>query len=185
MTWLLWAALAAVAGIAIGFFAGRSSSAGVKRSMELDQELRAARDELERYRSGVVEHFTTTAQLINRLTADYREVYQHLSRGAQELAGGHVPHLEALAAPRAERLEGTNGAYGNGEVAAGANGSGGGGPGEAEPRETVFRDAEEAGVRDDGTGVDPGDGDPVRTGAATDEDPDLDRDEPIVARAVT
>lgn len=104
MTWWIWVMLAGFAGLGAGFFIGRSSSAGVKRSLQLDQELRELRDELDRYRSGVVEHFTTTAQLVNKLTADYRAVYQHLSRGAQELAGGRIPQLEALAAPQAERI---------------------------------------------------------------------------------
>lgn len=104
MSWWIWVTLAAAAGIAVGYFIGRSSRAGVKRSLQLDQELREMREEFERYRNGVVEHFTTTAQLVNKLTADYRAVYQHLSRGAQELAGGRIPQLEALTPPAAERI---------------------------------------------------------------------------------
>ena len=100
----IWFVLAGAAGLIAGFFIGRSSSAGVKRSLQLDQELRDLRGELERYRNSVVEHFTGTAQLLNKLTADYREVYQHLSRGAQELAGGRTPHIESLAPPQVERI---------------------------------------------------------------------------------
>ncbi len=98
MAWWHWALpVLAIAGVAIGFFIGRSSSAGVKRSIQLDQELRETREELERYRGRVVEHFTTTADLVNRLTADYRAVYEHLAKGAQSLAGSQVPRLEAIA----------------------------------------------------------------------------------------
>ncbi len=98
MAWWHWALpVLAIAGVAIGFFIGRSSSAGVKRSIQLDQELRETREELERYRGRVVEHFTTTADLVNRLTADYRAVYEHLAKGAQSLAGNQVPRLEAIA----------------------------------------------------------------------------------------
>ncbi len=100
----IWLVLTGVAGLIAGFFIGRSSSAGVKRSLQLDQELRDVRGELDRYRNSVVEHFTGTAQLVNKLTADYREMYQHLSRGAQELAGGRTPHIESLAAPQVERI---------------------------------------------------------------------------------
>ncbi len=35
--------------------------------LQLDQELRETRQELDRYRNSVVEHFTTTAQLVNKL----------------------------------------------------------------------------------------------------------------------
>jgi hypothetical protein len=65
--------------------------------VQLDQELQQARGELDRFRTRVIEHFTTTANLVNRLTSDYRAVHDHLSRGAQQLAGGQVPRLESLA----------------------------------------------------------------------------------------
>ena len=90
------ALLALLAGLAGGYFIGRATSAGARRSAQLDQELQEARGELDRFRIRVVEHFTTTANLINRLTADYRAVHDHLSRGAQQLAGGQVPRLESL-----------------------------------------------------------------------------------------
>lgn len=93
----LLALLALVAGLAGGFFIGRSGNAGIRRSAQLDQELQEARVELDHLRTRVVEHFTTTAGLVNRLTADYRSLHEHLSRGAQQLAGGQVPRLESLA----------------------------------------------------------------------------------------
>ncbi|MDR2877495.1 MAG: YhcB family protein [Chromatiales bacterium] len=98
-SWLIWIMLAAAASGAGGYFLGRSSSAGVKRSLQLEEELQAARGELERYRNNVVEHFTTTAQLFNKLTADYRAVYHHVARGAHELTAGRTPQLDALSAP--------------------------------------------------------------------------------------
>lgn len=104
-SWLIWVVLAVLAGGVGGYFLGRSSSAGVRRSLQLEEDLREARGELERYRNNVVEHFTTTAQLVNKLTADYRAVYQHLSRGAQELTAGRIPQLEALSAPSSPPAE--------------------------------------------------------------------------------
>jgi uncharacterized membrane-anchored protein YhcB (DUF1043 family) len=97
MSSVIVALLALLAGLAGGFFIGRSGNAGVRRSEQLDRELQEARSELDRLRTRVVEHFTTTAGLVNRLTADYRAVYEHLSRGAQQLAGGQAPRLESLA----------------------------------------------------------------------------------------
>jgi uncharacterized membrane-anchored protein YhcB (DUF1043 family) len=93
----IWALLALVIGLVGGFFVGRSSNAGFRRSVELDQELQRVRTELEGFRTNVVEHFTTTVNLVNKLTADYRAVYNHLSRGAQQLAGGHIPQFDPLA----------------------------------------------------------------------------------------
>jgi HPt (histidine-containing phosphotransfer) domain-containing protein len=93
----LLALLALIAGLAGGYFLGRATNVGVRRSVQLDQELQQARGELDRFRTRVIEHFTTTANLVNRLTSDYRAVHDHLSRGAQQLAGGQVPRLESLA----------------------------------------------------------------------------------------
>ncbi|MDX9739902.1 MAG: YhcB family protein [Gammaproteobacteria bacterium] len=104
MSWWMWLTLAGVGGAVLGYFVGRLGSAGVKRSLQLDQDLRETRQELERYRTSVVEHFTTTAQLVNKLTDDYRAVYQHLARGAQDLTGGRTPQLEALT-PKARQVE--------------------------------------------------------------------------------
>lgn len=104
MSWWIWLTLAGAGGAVLGYFLGRLGSAGMKRSLQLDQDLRETRQELERYRNSVVEHFTTTAQLVNKLTDDYRAVYQHLARGAQDLTGGRTPQLEALA-PQARRVE--------------------------------------------------------------------------------
>jgi uncharacterized membrane-anchored protein YhcB (DUF1043 family) len=104
MSWWIWLTVTGVGGAVLGYFIGRLGSAGVKRSLQLDQDLRETRQELERYRNSVVEHFTTTAQLVNRLTDDYRAVYQHLARGAQELTGGRTPQLEALS-PKARQVE--------------------------------------------------------------------------------
>jgi uncharacterized membrane-anchored protein YhcB (DUF1043 family) len=100
MAWLQWALpvlILGIAAVAIGFLIGRTSSDAVKRSTQLDQELRDAREELDRYRNRVVEHFSTTADLVNRMTADYRAVYEHLAQGAHQLAGSQVPRLEAIA----------------------------------------------------------------------------------------
>lgn len=116
MAWWVWALpLLGIAGLVIGFLVGRSSSAGIQRSVQLDQELRESRVELERYRGRVVEHFTTTAELVNRMTADYRAVYEHLASGAHNLAGNQVPHIEAITSARKnEPLEPPAGGIGDG-----------------------------------------------------------------------
>ena len=93
--WL--ALLALLAGLAGGFLIGRSNNAGVRRSAQLDEDLRRVQLELDGFQARVTEHFTTTAKLLNQLTADYRAIHDHVSRGVQQLASGRVPRIEALA----------------------------------------------------------------------------------------
>jgi uncharacterized membrane-anchored protein YhcB (DUF1043 family) len=53
---------------------------------DLEEQLRASRQELEHYRQSVTQHFLETSQRINNLTQSYREVHEHLAQGAMELA---------------------------------------------------------------------------------------------------
>lgn len=56
--------------------------------MELDQTkatLEQTRNETARYRQKVTEHFSTTADLFNSLTANYRAVYEHLAMSSHAL----------------------------------------------------------------------------------------------------
>ena len=63
-----------------------------KRDVILDLEARLERAIESRadYEAEVAEHFATTAQLLNRMTRDYREVYNHLATGADSLCDGEV-----------------------------------------------------------------------------------------------
>jgi uncharacterized membrane-anchored protein YhcB (DUF1043 family) len=59
-------------------------------------EIKRTRDELDRYRGEVVEHFTGTSQLLRDLTLQYRAVYDHLATGASGLCPeGSVSFLES------------------------------------------------------------------------------------------
>ena len=51
------------------------------------QELQRAHAD---YREHVSEHFNTTAELVQQMTDSYRDVYQHLARGAQDLCSDDV-----------------------------------------------------------------------------------------------
>jgi len=60
-------------------------------------EIKRTRDELDRYRGDVVEHFTGTSQLLRDLTHQYRAVYDHLATSASNLCpDGSVSFLESL-----------------------------------------------------------------------------------------
>ena len=90
----LMTALLATVGLAAGFllglaYAGRLGN-NPSRVQELEERLGEVQAEQERYRAGVSEHFSTTAELVQRMTDNYREVYRHLAEGARELCSPDV-----------------------------------------------------------------------------------------------
>jgi uncharacterized membrane-anchored protein YhcB (DUF1043 family) len=102
--------------VAIGFGIGRRSSEAAERARGLeaeldaeraaleralsekrsaDEELAAAREESERYRRQVVQHFYGTSDQLRSLTLRYRELFEHLASGARELCPEASSALEA------------------------------------------------------------------------------------------
>jgi len=67
------------------FFIGYLVSGRRKGNKHLETELAASREELNKYRSEVTNHFQQTAFKVNALTENCRNVYEHLAQGAQEL----------------------------------------------------------------------------------------------------
>lgn len=55
------------------------------RSKKVEQQMDELQQKHTRYQAQVSDHFVQTAQLINRLNEDYREIHNHLARGATEL----------------------------------------------------------------------------------------------------
>ena len=77
----IWVIVGLIVGVAIGALATWSISrarGGVVSVMELKQEN-------EKFREEVAEHFVETAQLINQMSESYKQVFDHLSRGAEKL----------------------------------------------------------------------------------------------------
>jgi len=74
------------AGLVAGLLIGKKVQAGSPARLT---ELEAQMQELQRhhadYREHVSEHFNTTAELVQQMTESYRDVYQHLATGAQQL----------------------------------------------------------------------------------------------------
>ncbi len=102
--WMWWIALAVLfaAGLGLGFLWGRSRTDEAQKAKSLEEELRQAQDEMNRYKEQVAAHFATTAELMEKLTADYRSVYQHLAESSEALCGPDAPRL--LKAPEAAPL---------------------------------------------------------------------------------
>lgn len=90
MMWLIGIAAFAI-GIAIGIVsAGKLGRTDPARIRELERQLDALQRRHDSYRSSVSEHFSTTAELVQNMTESYRDVYQHLAGGAQNLCSEEV-----------------------------------------------------------------------------------------------
>ncbi len=101
--WTL-ALVGAAIGLVIGYLLGRI---GGGQQDALRQELNDANADLARYKDQVNEHFETTAELVNGLTEQYRQVHQHLAAGAQTLCNDQRPgeSLQASLQPRISTQE--------------------------------------------------------------------------------
>lgn len=85
-------ALAAlVVGIGLGFVLGRRTSPAGQKHREVERQLDEVLQHKKAYEDEVVEHFSDTARLLNKLTESYRDVHNHLAAGATQLCQGHGP----------------------------------------------------------------------------------------------
>lgn len=100
----LWpAVLAGILVIAVlaSFVLGRRTGASARQVRALKDALATAcgerdrsREELEGYRKRVADHFAETSEKLHDLTLQYRDVYDHLARGAGELCPEGFAQLE-------------------------------------------------------------------------------------------
>lgn len=105
MTNLILAALAAlVIGIVIGILVGRSGQGKTLRQRRTEQQLEELRSEFTRYQAQVNEHFMESAHLLRRFNDSWRDVNQHLARGAQRLCNDE-DWLEEVEFNAGKRLE--------------------------------------------------------------------------------
>ncbi|WP_303290657.1 YhcB family protein [Marinobacter sp. SS5-14b] len=109
MTNLILAAVAAlVVGVIIGVLVGRSGQGASLRQRRAEQQVDELRGEFTRYQAQVNEHFMESAHLLRRFNDAYRDVNQHMARGANRLcndeewpdelgqdASGRLGHSEA------------------------------------------------------------------------------------------
>lgn len=89
MLWLTGIGFLAL-GIAIGYFLAGRVNNNPSKIGELEQQLQDLQRSHSRYRDEVSEHFSTTAELVQQMTESYKDVYQHLAGGAQDLCSGEV-----------------------------------------------------------------------------------------------
>lgn len=99
--WLLVVAV----GIALGYSVGRLWPGSAARITALQRERDAAREDLRIYREEVSRHFHRTAELFDKVTADYRGLYEHLATSARQLGAIRGEAVDSrLARPEQRRL---------------------------------------------------------------------------------
>lgn len=79
-----------IVGVAIGYFLAGRSNSNPSKIGELEQQLQEMQRSNSSYRDEVSEHFSTTAELVQQMTDSYKDVYQHLAAGAQDLCSVEV-----------------------------------------------------------------------------------------------
>ena len=89
MIWLTAIACLAV-GIVTGVIFASRLNASPSRVQELENQIRTLKENQISYRDNVSDHFSMTADLVQHMTESYREVYQHLASGAQDLCSDDV-----------------------------------------------------------------------------------------------
>jgi uncharacterized membrane-anchored protein YhcB (DUF1043 family) len=89
MLWLT-AIVCLAAGVAIGFVLAGRTNTNPTRITELEKSLQDLERTHARYKDEVSDHFNVTAELVQQMTDSYRDVYQHLASGAQDLCTGEV-----------------------------------------------------------------------------------------------
>lgn len=77
-------------GIIVGVLIASYMSSGPTRVKELESQIRNLKERHGEYKDSVSDHFGMTAELIQHMTESYREVYQHLAAGAQDLCSAEV-----------------------------------------------------------------------------------------------
>lgn len=94
--WIIGVVALAI-GALIGYLLGR---AGANNSEE-QQKLEDVQKELDSYKAQVAGHFEETAELVNKMTESYREVYAKLATGAQVLCDAETARsIESTMAPQ-------------------------------------------------------------------------------------
>ncbi|WP_075998584.1 YhcB family protein [Pseudohalioglobus lutimaris] len=88
---IVGAAAGLIIGLGLGLLLGQRSSPAGQKHREVERKLDQVLQDKKAYEDEVVEHFSDTARLLNTLTDSYRDVHNHLARGAENLCQGNGP----------------------------------------------------------------------------------------------
>ncbi|ETS32919.1 cytochrome D ubiquinol oxidase subunit III [Photorhabdus temperata] len=84
MTWE-YALIGLVVGFVIGALVMRFGNTKLRQQGALQTELENNKSELEVYRKELVGHFAHSAELLDNMARDYRQLYQHMAKSSHEL----------------------------------------------------------------------------------------------------
>lgn len=95
---LLSGGILLLVGLGLGTLVGRRMSPQGQKYRELESQLDQVLQDKKAYEDEVVDHFSNTAGLLNKLTESYRDVHKHLAMGATTLCQDQGPiSLENIA----------------------------------------------------------------------------------------
>lgn len=94
-----YALIGLVVGIIIGAVAMRFGNRKLRQQQALQYELEN-KAELEEYREELVSHFARSAELLDTMAHDYRQLYQHMAKSSSSL----LPEMSAESNPFRNRL---------------------------------------------------------------------------------
>ncbi|MDD9195236.1 Z-ring associated protein ZapG [Aliivibrio sp. S3MY1] len=100
MAWT-YALIGLAIGIIIGFLISRVTVPGIKHQKTLKQDLEKSKYELEQYRQELVDHFATSATMLEALAKDFNKMYDHMASTSKEL----LPNLPEQDNPFSARLD--------------------------------------------------------------------------------
>lgn len=104
MIWIIGAGCF-LGGGAIGALLFKILMSDEVRIRTLEDQLQALSEEHENYKSSVHSHFNNSAQLLNKLTDSYRDVYMHLADGARSLCPDYISSQLSLSGESRALLE--------------------------------------------------------------------------------
>lgn len=99
MTWE-YALMGLVVGIVIGALAMRLGNRKLRQQQSMQYELEKNKSELDEYREELVSHFAHSAELLDNMARDYRQLYQHMAKSSSSL----LPEMSAEMNPFRSRL---------------------------------------------------------------------------------
>ncbi|AFH94660.1 TPA: Z-ring associated protein ZapG [Providencia stuartii] len=99
MTWE-YALIGLVIGFIIGALVVRYGNPKLRQQKTAQAELDKKNTELEEYRKELVGHFARSAELLDNMARDYRQLYQHMAQSSSEL----MPDMPAQDNPFNYRL---------------------------------------------------------------------------------
>ncbi|AWK15171.1 Z-ring associated protein ZapG [Candidatus Fukatsuia symbiotica] len=84
MTWE-YTLIGLVAGMLIGAVVMRFGNSKLRQQQKMKNELDKNKSDLEAYRRELVGHFARSAELLDNMARDYRQLYQHMAKSSNDL----------------------------------------------------------------------------------------------------